>query len=272
MKVAVIGSSGMLGKMVWNYFGSFSNEFELIKPIRFDFKNSNNFLDSLSNADFVINCSGAIPQRMPNIISENQIVNYYKINHLIPELLIENNFKTIHPCTDCVYSGNPELAPYSLTSKYDCDDFYGRSKANLYLSEAYLNNSNSVKVIRSSVIGPDDLNKSLYSWVLLKTKSSELINGYLNHFWNGITTLKWAEIALNIIKDFDSYPSISVYGTNTISKYELIKNILKVNNFNPGKYLKAVKTKDTFNKSLIIGKNNFGDIYFLLKKLKNFNK
>ena len=93
-------------------------------------------------------------------------------------------------------------------------------------AEAYNVNTNLIRVIRASIIGPDKSNKSLYSWALSRIKSSNLIFGYVNHFWNGITALKWAEIALKIIYNFDSFPPISVYGTNTISKYELIKNIL----------------------------------------------
>ena len=50
---------------------------------------------------------------------------FLKINEsawFCSELLLENNFKVIHPCTDCVYKGSPDLAPYGLESDYDCDD------------------------------------------------------------------------------------------------------------------------------------------------------
>ena len=100
--------------------------------------------------------------------------------------------------------------------------------------------------------------------------SSRLINGYTNHFWNGITTLKWAEICLDIVKDFESFPRISVYGTNTISKYELIKDILISNNYSPNNFLKPVRAEKDKNKSLLLGANNLGDILPLLKKLAEF--
>ena len=75
---------------------------------------------------------------------------------------------------------------------------------------------------------------------------------------------------MKIINNFDSFTPISVYVTNTISKYELTKNILIINKLPPDKYLKTTKANHTLNKSLILGKNNFGDIFNLLIKLKEF--
>ncbi len=270
MKIAIIGSSGMLGKIVYNYFLKFAKDTQLIIPKKYNLDKKNEFILSLEDADFVINCSGAIPQKIPDSSSIITKINYYKINYLIPELLLENNFKVIHPCTDCVYKGSPHLAPYGLDSNYDCDDLYGKSKACLYSRNIYNINIDLIRVIRASIIASDKSNKSLYSWTLSRIKSSKLIFGYINHFWNGITALKWAEIAFNIINNFDSFPPISVYGTTTISKYELIKNILIVNKLSPDKYLKPTKAKHTLNKALILGENNFGDIYNLLIKQKEF--
>ena len=268
MKIAIIGSSGMLGKVVFNYFRLSARDIQLIIPKKYIFDNKDEFINSLESADFVINCAGSIPQKMPYSKSIITKINYFKINYLLPELLLENNFKVIHPCTDCVYKGNPNLAPYGLESNYDCDDLYGKSKACLYSRNTYHINIDKIRVIRASILASDKSNKSLYSWTLSRIKSSNLIFGYINHFWNGITALKWAEIALEIINKFDSFPPISVYGTNTISKYELIKNILIVNNISPEKYLNPKKTTHTVNKSLILGENNFGDISNLLIELK----
>ena len=270
MKIAIIGASGMLGKIVLNYFLLYAKDIQLIIPKKYHLDNKNEFISSLENADFVINCSGAIPQKMPDALSIPTKMNYYKINYLLPELLLENNFKVIHPCSDAVYNGYPQLAPHGINSNYDCDDLYGKSKAYLYSRNTYKINIDLIRVIRASIIGSDKSNKSLYSWTLSRINSSKLIFGYINHFWNGITALKWAEIALQIINNFDSFPPISVYGTNTISKYELIKNILIVNNINPDKYLKPKKVKQTVNKALVLGENNFGDIYNLLIELKEF--
>ncbi len=272
MKITIIGSKGMLGRMVCDYFNKFTNDFEFIIAKKFEIDKEEEFLESLGNPDYVINCSGAIPQRAPNTQNQNELEKYYSINNSIPILLIENNFKVIHPCTDCVYKGDPQNAPYSINSKFDCEDLYGKSKSRLYYSHQYKSNKQSIKVIRTSIVGPDNFNNSLYSWSLSMVKSSRLIKGYINHFWNGITTLKWAEICLSIVKDFDSYPSISVYGTNTISKYELIRNILISNELSPDIFLKPVKADEDKDKSLLLGPNNLGDIFPLLKNLTEFQR
>ena len=271
MKIAILGSTGMLGSTLIKFFDLYSKDIQLIIPKRFDFNKKLEFIDSLKNSEYVINCAGAIPQKIPNFKEENDKLDYYKINYLIPEVLIENNFKVIQPCTDCVFKGDPRYAPYSLKSKYDCVELYGRSKSKLYSGKIYKNNINLIKVIRSSIVGTDKFNKSLYSWALYQAKSSAIIKGYTNHFWNGITTLKWAELCLKLINDFDSYPPISVFGTNNISKYELIKNILISNEISPIKYLKPIKSQVTTDRTLYLGKNNLGDIYSLLIDLKKFN-
>ena len=270
MKIAVLGSTGMLGNTVLKFLDLYHKDIELIIPNRFNIIEKFQFLKSLEGVDYVINCAGAIPQRMPNVISDEEEFNFFKINYLLPETLLDNNFKVIQPCTDCVFRGDPKSAPYSLNSNFDCVDTYGKSKAKLYSGRSYLKNINSIKVIRASIVGNDKLNKSLYSWSLSQVLSSRIINGYINHFWNGITTLKWAEICIEIIKNFDSFNPISTFGTNTVSKYELIKNILLANQINPDNYLKPFQAKESINKTLDLGENNLGNIYLLLKELVEF--
>lgn len=271
MKIAIVGNTGMLGSTLQKFFNLYSKDIELIISKRFDYKKKLEFIDSLKGSDYIINCSGAIPQRINDSRNKIHKENYYKINYLIPEVLLENNFKVIQPCTDCVYKGDPKAAPYNLKSKYDSLELYGISKAKLYSRKTYQDNLNSIKVLRSSIVGIDKLNKSLYSWSLNKVKSSSIIKGYTNHFWNGITTLKWAQLCLKVIKDFDSYPPISLVGTNNISKYELIKDILETNHIFPDKYLKPTEADNTIDRRLYIGENNFGNIRNLLKELKEFN-
>ena len=79
MKIAIIGSSGMLGKIVFNYFRMYYTDIRLIIPIKFNIDKKNEFISSLKNADYVINCSGAIPQKMPKDISTITQINYFKI-------------------------------------------------------------------------------------------------------------------------------------------------------------------------------------------------
>ena len=77
MKIAIIGSSGMLGKIVFNYFLKFAKNIQLIIPKKYNLHKKNEFISSLQNADFVINCSGSIPQKMPYSKSIITNINYY---------------------------------------------------------------------------------------------------------------------------------------------------------------------------------------------------
>ena len=70
MKIAIIGSTGMLGSTLLKFFNLYTKEIELIIPKRFDLKKKLEFIDSLKSSDYVINCSGAIPQRIPNFKDE----------------------------------------------------------------------------------------------------------------------------------------------------------------------------------------------------------
>ena len=55
MKIAIIGSSGMLGKVVLNYFRMFAKDIQLIIPRKYNFDNKNVFINSffLSMLNFI---------------------------------------------------------------------------------------------------------------------------------------------------------------------------------------------------------------------------
>ena len=79
MKVAIIGSTGMLGSTLLKFFNFYKKEINLIIPKRFEFNNKFEFINSLENPDYVINCSGAIPQRIPNIKGLNDKLSITKL-------------------------------------------------------------------------------------------------------------------------------------------------------------------------------------------------
>ena len=51
------------------------------------------------------------------------------------------------------------------------------------------------------------------------------VKGFTNHRWNGITTLEWAKIALEVIegKLLPTGPIIQIASAAAVSKYELLK-------------------------------------------------
>jgi hypothetical protein len=91
---------------------------------------------------------------------------------------------------NCVFNGAE--GGYVESSPHTAMDIYGRSKS--------LGESESATIIRTSIIGEELSNKlSLVEWV--KSQAGKSVNGYLNHFWNGITCLQFAKICDYMLKN-----------------------------------------------------------------------
>jgi dTDP-4-dehydrorhamnose reductase len=174
-----------------------------------------------SSFDYLINCIGLIKPR----IVENDILSIqtaYKINSIFPWIL-SNHLATsatriIQIATDCVYDG--QKGDYNENSKFSPVDNYGSSKL---FGEVVADN---IRHLRCSIIGPEKKDfVSLFEWFSrLPTRS--VIQGYLNHKWNGVTTLGFSKIVKSIVVNnkFESLPQIThIVPSTTVNKYELLE-------------------------------------------------
>lgn len=208
MRVLVLGSNGMLGSAVVNYYKSHTVE---VIENRWP---SQEFKDSLVSfdGDLIINCIGAIPQKTSD----------FDINREIPEFLHEHctkSVKIINPSTDCVFEGTSS-EPYPKNHPCDATSEYGRSK--MFCPKE----SKNFKTIRTSIIGYDSQNKGLLSWFL--SQGNTEVSGYVNHLWNGITTHEWAKLSYKIYQDWDRFEPLIQVGTKPMSKYELLCLIRRI--------------------------------------------
>ena len=125
----------------------------------------------------------------------SQALDLWLGNSLFPAhvlLRMAEGQKMIHASTDCVFSGRQ--GPYAVDACRDTRDLYGLSKA---LGELHAAPDRFV-VIRSSIIGPERGTAwGLMAWFLAQ---SGQVQGYLDHLWNGITTLEWAKICRDLIR------------------------------------------------------------------------
>ncbi len=269
MKIIVFGSNGMLGSYCAKYLIKY---FEVIEITRndYDIMNLNN--DSLkelflklnfNKGDIIINCTGIIPQSTNRRNLTNEI--YYKINSIFPILLsykaIEFNCKMIHITTDCIFNG--EEGNYNENSKNSEINDYGISK--------YLGEFADCCIIRTSIIGEEKYNKtSLLEWA--KSNKNKEINGFINHFWNGITCLELAKIIKNIIDKNIFWKGVRhIFSPTTVSKYDLICFIneiynlnIKINKFETNKVDKSLS-------SIYNTKFNIPNIYEQIKEQMDFN-
>jgi dTDP-4-dehydrorhamnose reductase len=229
-KVLILGATGMLGHTCLSYFNS-DSEFDTYGTWRKDTKENLKAFDVLKDSiedliqeiqpNWVINCIGMIKQRIDES-NQFSVMSTRKINQMFPRDLANavagTDARVIQIATDCVFSG--EKGRYCESSPHNAIDLYGRSKSlGEILAPEFIN-------LRTSIIGRElSTNFSLVDWFLSHDLNSE-VNGYLNHYWNGITTSSFARIAHGIIKS-DGFISgtFHVVPSNEVSKYELLQLI-----------------------------------------------
>lgn len=223
MKVFIFGSNGMLGNYVKTYLSQY---YEILVLTRNDYDLSKlniNSLEelllnkSLEKYDIIVNCAGVIPQSTKQRSLNSKL--YFTINSLFPVILSQLcdkvGAKMIHITTDCVFSGKD--GSYNELSEHDETNDYGMSKSLGELCNA--------TIIRTSIIGEELTNKrSLLEWV--KSNKGKEINGFSNHFWNGVTCLQLAKIIYKIIHENLYWSGVRhIFSPKSVSKFELVSMI-----------------------------------------------
>lgn len=230
MTVIIFGSNGMLGKYIKSYFTKLNKEVKSISRDIFDiYENikNNTIIQKLNEfileGDYVINCSGITNKRDDITLSE-----MYAVNSIFPGILdkicFQNKATFIHASTDCVFSGQKENF-YTDNDICDATDHYGISK---FLGDVSITEG---CVIRVSIIGEDEKKSGLLEWV--KSNKNNTINGFTNHYWNGITCFQWAKLVFEMIEENKVYKGIKhVSSKDSVSKYELVNIINEVYSLN----------------------------------------
>jgi dTDP-4-dehydrorhamnose reductase len=214
----------------------------------------------VDDIDIIINCAGTIPQKSNN----TEYKKFIRVNSIFPHKLNEYsqkyNLKLIHITTDCVFDG--KIGNYLLSDLHSATDIYGISKSQGEPEEA--------TIIRTSIIGEENYGKkSLIEWI--KSNKNGKINGFINHYWNGITCLTLAQIIKKIIDEKMYWKGVRhIFSPNTITKYELCNYINEIYNLdiNIEKYDDSISKKMTLSGEIYFP---IEDIYEQIKKQKNYN-
>ncbi len=211
--ILVLGHRGMLGRTASRYF----NEQPGYEAVTIDTRwGDSRFLTTIQEIkpQFIINCIGKIPQKHASD------EDYQSINLALPRALETIGIPVIHPSTDCEFKGDLSAGmAYAKHSVRDAVDSYGQSKAQI--SAEIERSFQNTKIIRTSIIGHEEKTAvALLDWFLAQEGT---VNGYVNHYWNGVTTLQWSKLAHQLIKNWLTAPIINQYGTAThYSKHDLI--------------------------------------------------
>lgn len=200
--IAILGGTGMLGSMMTKTIDLDFRQFS-----RPDFDAEYDYIDFTGYK--VINCIGVIKPYCFDV------ARAIRINSLFPYYLPPGS---IQIATDCVFSG--DFGDYVEDDPHDAHDVYGKTKS---LGEAdHLHN------LRCSIIGPEIKNhNSLLDWFL--GQEVDEVNGFTNHYWNGITTLHFSRIVQGAIRHQIELPNIQhIVPADSVTKYELLQIIADV--------------------------------------------
>ena len=237
-RVLVLGGTGMLGSMVTTYLAR-ADEFELIATARsadvasvcksqlsdvkwHTFDASSPTTSLFEQCNWVINCIGVIKPFI-NDSNAEQVERAIQVNSVFPHTiarLTKGNARVLQIATDCVYSGSK--GRYVETDVHDALDVYGKTKS---LGEVY---AEHVHHLRCSIVGPEMLSpKSLMEWFLGQPQGGS-VNGFINHQWNGVTTLHFAKLCRAIIaNDLELSYMQHVVPDGAVTKYDMLKEFAR---------------------------------------------
>ena len=228
MRVVVLGSTGMLGSALSQYFVSLPG-YEVYMSYRttplacdgipFQFALGHNRLVEIPDADYVINCIGCIKQK------QYTHDMYVACNTDFPQGLAyhcqKKGTKLIHISTDCVFDG--KQGGYVETDTPTATDEYGVSKAK--------GEPSSCLVLRTSVIGPElGTHYGLLEWA--RSQAGNIVNGFTNHFWNGLTTTGYAQACQTIMEQNLWVPGLRHIFSTSVTKYDMLVAINAKYNLN----------------------------------------
>ena len=243
LTILVIGASGMLGHMLARMLsphhlviGTTSSKYDSKSPLarilsrenwidQVDVRNLSAVEQAISanKPDVIINCVGLIKQKMG---LENS-VDAIAINSLFPHQLAaichKSNIRLIHFSTDCVFQGTPGIK--RISDIPNATDLYGLSKL---LGEV---NTWPCITLRTSIVGRQLLgSESLFEWAI--SQRDEVVNGYTNVIYAGLTTNRLSQIIRELIEFFPQLSGIYQVASLPISKFELISKLSNELNLN----------------------------------------
>lgn len=214
-KIAIIGANGMLGFAASEYFESRGYMIQRITRKNFDILRDPLVMleQMLLTADVVVNCAGITKGKS----ADHSVEDILRINTIFPRNLAQfckqERIKCFHLTSENVFSG--ERGKYSEDDPFDARDLIGMSKNGGETSHCM--------TLRTSIIGEErDDNHSLSEWA--KQQQGQTVDGIVNHFWNGVTSIYLAEIIAKIIEN-DAYAEgvFHLFSPNTVSKKELLE-------------------------------------------------
>lgn len=232
MKVLLLGATGMLGSAI---YAELHNDVELVLGVRhFDamalleqkfggvrqhkhvqfnaaWAHAATYVQQTAGeVDWVINACGVT---IPFSGKDTNVT--LMVNGIFPHLLAHiYRERMIHISTDCVYDGKSDSL-YTEESPRSPTDIYGMSKS--------IGEPEECLTLRTSIIGRELHGfTGLLEW-FLKQKGNT-IQGFSEHYWNGLTTKQFAKVCRRIISEqtLQGVTGVRHIFSTTVSKYRML--------------------------------------------------
>lgn len=223
----VIGSTGMLGSAVLSQLLESDldiSEASRTKGFRFDAEldSCENLLlaAGLTSQDYVVNCIGLTKTHI-NEADSSTLERAARLNILFPISLARAaeklGVRVIQVATDCVFSG--KTGNYTEASAHDALDVYGKSKS---IGEV---RSENVLHLRCSLVGPELAGrKSLFFEWVRALEHGAIVDGFVDHKWNGLTSQTFGAIVSGIASSGTFFSGVqNLVPADSLTKFDLVR-------------------------------------------------
>lgn len=210
MRVTVLGASGMLGHVVARFLAEAGHEVRSPAP-RFTRQAPEPFLGALlaTRPQAVVNCTGLRAGPEADLHDVHVGLVQQALDRLGPGV------RFIQAGTDGVF--RPDRPDRTTAEEGDAEDPYGRTKR---AGERAVREAGG-SVIRCSILGPElGQPRSLLGWFLAQRGP---VRGFVNHWWNGITTLQWARVCQGLLATASPPPVCQPGFQPAIPKAEVLR-------------------------------------------------
>jgi len=216
----VFGARGMAGVAAHHYFKSRGHNVTAVSRAEFDIARdpADKIGTLVRGADAIVNCAGVIKP----MIAKQSVEDVLKVNAIFPRNLAkvarQEKIPCFHLTTDCVWTGR--TGAYDEDSTFDAEDLYGISKN--------AGDTPECMTLRTSIIGEErGQARSLIAWA--QSQKGKEVNGFVNHRWNGVTTLMFAKAVESILTEGLYQPGIfHLHSPDTVTKAEMLRIFSRV--------------------------------------------
>lgn len=223
MNILILGS-GTVGSVLYSYLKQWFS-IENLNRNNLDAEQLDKITINFKQYDYVINCIGitkAVTNRTEN--KDDLFKTQFLVNGIFPIWLSERCKRLIHLSTDYVFKGD------WIDHKYlesDRTDALGQHELSKRIGDMLENGM----VLRTSMPGPGGKSNNTIFNQLLNTEN-EIFYGFINWYWNGITSLQFADCVRQIIEN-DLYDKglYHLFSPHDMTKYEfccMIKDVFKL--------------------------------------------